>query len=134
MYWTDIFNWTSAPSKSPSFVALCSWGNVTDTLTASTLVFVIWRVTGVLLVTSTPTLVVDTLLSIPGIFVWLPVPKRGVNFTSWKLKSVVWGSVESAEALSTGVSLRNTSLSAALLYAVVPFVLPSFEAVAKPSI
>ena len=32
-------------------------------------------------VDSTPTLVVETLLSIPGILVWLPVPKRGVNFT-----------------------------------------------------
>ena len=34
----------------------------------------------------------------------------------------------------TGVSFKNTSLSAALLYAAVPFVRPSFEAVAKPSI
>ena len=42
--------------------------------------------------------------------------------------------VESAEALITGVSFKNTSFNAALLYAVVPFVQPSLEAVAKPSI
>ena len=83
LYWTATFNWTEEPNKSPASVAFCSWGNVIDTLTASTLVFVTWRVTGVLFVTSTPTLVVDTLLSIPAIFVWLPVPKRGLKVTLW---------------------------------------------------
>ena len=50
------------------------------------------------------------------------------------MKSVVVGLVESADDFKTGVSLRNTSFNAALLYAAVPCVLPSFEAVAKPSI
>ena len=62
LYWTCIFNWTEEPNKSPWSVALCSCGNVIVTLTASTLVFVIWRVTGEELVTVTPTAVVDWLL------------------------------------------------------------------------
>ena len=50
------------------------------------------------------------------------------------MKSVDAGVVELAVAFKTGVSLRITSLSAALLYAVVPCVQPSFDAEAKPSI
>ena len=50
------------------------------------------------------------------------------------MKSVSTGLAEFAVAFKTGVLLRITSLSAALLYAVVPFVKPSFDAVAKPSI
>ena len=44
------------------------------------------------------------------------------------------GLVESAVDFKTGVSFKNTSFNAALLYAVVPCVLPSFDAEAKPSI
>ena len=109
LYWTAILSWTEEPNKSPASVAFWSCGNVIDTFTASTLVFVTWRVTGVLAVTVVPTPVVETLLSIPAIFVWSPVPNRGVNFTSWKLKSEVWGFVESAVDLNTGVLLRKTS-------------------------
>ena len=39
-----------------------------------------------------------------------------------------------ALALSIGVSFKNISFNAALLYAVVPYVSPAFDAVAKPSI
>ena len=100
----------------------------------STFVFVICQVTGVAFVTVTPTFVVDTLLSIFGIGVWLSVPNLGLKVTFWKFLSTSCISVESAEAVITGVSFKKTSLSAALLYAVVPFVLPSLDAVAKPSI
>ena len=104
------------------------------TFTASTFEFVICLVTGVEAVTVTPTPVTEELLSIPETFVWFAVPKRGVKPTSWKLKSVVAGLAELAVAFKTGVSFRKTSFNAALLYAVVPCVLPSFDAVANPSI
>ena len=134
LYCTDIFKDTDDPSKSPLSVAFWSWGKVIVTFTASTFEFVICLVTGVEAVTVTPTAVTEELLSTPGIFVWLAVPNLGVKLTSWKLKSVVLGLVESADAFKTGVSFKNTSFSAALLYAVVPCVLPSFEALANPSI
>ena len=91
LYWTATFKETVEPNKSPSVVAFCILGNVIDTFTASTFVFVICLVTGAEVVTVTPTGIVDWLLSIPGIFVWLPVPKRELNVTFWKLKSVVAG-------------------------------------------
>ena len=62
------------------------------------------------------------------------MPNLGVKFTFWKLKSEVVGFTESAVAFNIGVSFKKISFNAALLYAVVPFVLPSFDAVAKPSI
>ena len=56
------------------------------------------------------------------------------NPTSSKLKSTGCGFVLSAPDLRTGVSSRNISFFAACKYAAVPFVLPYFDAVAKPSI
>ena len=50
------------------------------------------------------------------------------------MKSASAGLAELAVDLRIGVSSKKTSFNAALLYAVVPFVLPSFDAVAKPSI
>ena len=134
LYWTAIFNEIEEPNKSPLSVAFCSWGTVIVTFIASTFGFVICLVTGEDWVTVTPTAVIEELLSMPSTFVWPDVPNLGLNVTSWKLKSVVAGEAELAVALRTGVSFRNTSFNAALLYAVVPFVLPSFEAEAKPSI
>ena len=52
------------------------------TFTASTFEFVICLVTGLACATSTPTLVTDELLSMPGIFVWFDVPNRGSKDTS----------------------------------------------------
>jgi hypothetical protein len=46
----------------------------------------------------------------------------------------VFGLAELAVDFKTGVSFRKTSFNAALLYAVVPCVLPSFDAEANPSI
>ena len=66
--------------------------------------------------------------------VWFDVPNLGVKPTFWKLKSASAGLAELAVDLRIGVSSKKTSFNAALLYAVVPFVLPSFDAVAKPSI
>ena len=50
------------------------------------------------------------------------------------MKSVSAGLALVAVELSIGVSSRNTSFKLALSYAVVPFVRPSFDALAKPSI
>ena len=98
LYWTDIFNEIEEPNKSPLSVAFWSCGTVIVTLIASTFEFVICLVTGVDWVTTTPTAVIEELLSMPSTFVWPDVPKRGLNVTSWKLKSVVAGLVESEVA------------------------------------
>ena len=45
LYWTCIFKSTVEPNMSPLSVTFCSCGNVIVTFTASTFVFVIWRVT-----------------------------------------------------------------------------------------
>ena len=74
-------------------MAFCNCGNVIVTLAASTFVLVICLVTGEEFVTVTPTLEVVWLLSIPDIWLWFDVPKRGVNSTFWKLKSEVCGLV-----------------------------------------
>ena len=71
---------------------------------------------------------------IPGIWVWLPVPKRGVNPTFWKLNFDVSGAALFALDWSIGVSFKNISFNAALLYVALPFVSPALDAVAKPSI
>ena len=98
-----------SPNKSPSSVAICICGNVIDTRIRSTFVFVICLVTGLSAVTVTPTGIVDWLLSIPGIFVWLLVPKRELNIIFWWLKSLIAGFDEFAVDFNTGVSLRKTS-------------------------
>ena len=106
LYWTAIFKEIEEPNKSPLSVAFCSWGTVIVTFIASTFEFVICLVTGVDWVTVTPTAVTEELLSIPSTFVWPDVPKRGLNVTSWKLKSVVVGEAEVAVAFKTGVSFK----------------------------
>ena len=83
LYWTAIFSWTEEPNKSPSLVAFCNCGNVIDTFIASTFVFVTCLVTGESTVTVTPTGVIDWLVSIPGILVWLDVPKRETKEIFW---------------------------------------------------
>ena len=115
LYWTCIFKSTEDPNKSFWSVAFWSWGNVIVTFAASTLVLVIWRVTGAEVVTVTPTPVVDSLLSIPGIWVWFAIPSLNAKLTFWKLKSAVPGDVLLALALRIGVSFKNISFSAALL-------------------
>jgi len=50
------------------------------------------------------------------------------------LKSASAGLALVASTASIGVSSRKTSFKLALSYAVVPFVRPSFDALAKPSI
>ena len=114
-YWICIFNWTEDPNKSPWSVAFWSWGNVIVTFAASTLVLVIWRVTGADVVTVVPTPVVDSLLTIPEIWVWFAVPSLKAKLTFWKLKSAVAGDVLLALALRIGVSFKNISFCAALL-------------------
>ena len=52
---------------------------------------------------------------IPGIWVWLPVPKRGVNPTFWKLNFDVSGLELLASDWRIAVSFRNMSFNAALL-------------------
>jgi hypothetical protein len=61
--------------------AFCICGKLTVTLIRSTFVFVICLVTGDDAVTVTPTGVIEEELSIPSIFVWSPVPNRGVKVT-----------------------------------------------------
>ena len=117
LYWIKTFKLTSEPIKSPLSVSFCNWGKVIVTLTASTSVLVIVLVTSpdTPAVTTTPTAVVDWLLSIPGMWLWLDVPKRGVNSTFWKLKSFNAGLELFALALRIGVSFKNISFYAALL-------------------
>ena len=109
LYWTETFNWTVEPNKSPSEVAFCICWKETVIFTLSTFVLVICLVTGELAVTTTPTGVIDELLSIPSIFVWFEVPKREVKVTFWKLKSESAGLEELAVDYKTGVSFKKTS-------------------------
>ena len=84
------------------------------TFIASVSVFCMLLVTEELWVTVTPTLVGDSLVSMPGIKSWLDVPNLGTKVTSWWLKSVEAGFVESAVDLSIGVLFKKISFNAAL--------------------
>ena len=61
------------------------------------------------------------------------MPNLGSKPTSLKLNCPSSGDVLLAAVCSSCVPLRKISFLKALLYAVVPFVRPAFEAVADPS-
>ena len=120
----------------PSSSDLWICAQVKVTITASQAVS-ICLITGALVVTLAVLTVwgVRFSVGIPDNLVWLLSPKRVLKVTSWKLKSEVSGLVLSAEEFKTGVSFKNTSFKAALLYSVdVRSVIPAFDGVEKPSI
>ena len=87
----------------------------TVTLTASILDSVTVLVTDAELVTAAFTATSVSISLTALIKVWFDVPKRGLNITFWKLKSVFWTLLAVADGLTTGVLSKNTSLRAALL-------------------
>ena len=135
LFWIiSTFTPALAPAISP--LSWTFWILLKDTVTLIALTEVLETalVIGFPNVTATPTEVSVSIFAIPPIKVWFEVPNLGSKPTSLKLNCPSSGAVLLAAVNKSWVPLRNISFLKALLYAVVPWVRPAFDAVADPSI